>query len=191
MKRCAVLACHPATPCGPVRRFAVGVRERTGGLALEYRVEGDIDALSIAQPGLPQRADGLWQNTCFEAFIKGQGDEYCEFNFAPSAAWAAYRFTAYRQGMAVLENIEPVQIATYRDAHRFDLEALLNLDPWPMPDKGGCLLLGLSAVIQDRHGGVSYWAYAHAKGKPDFHHPDSFAFEFGLGPASFSQLQHF
>ena len=38
------------------------------------------------------------------------------------------------------------------------------------------LHIGLSAVIQDADGGTTYWALAHAPGKPDFHHPDSFAF---------------
>jgi hypothetical protein len=159
------------------------VRQCRDGLALEYRIEGDIDELSIPQPGIPRRADGLWQNTCFEAFIKGLGEGYGEFNFAPSAAWAAYRFTAYRQGMAALEDMEPVKIATSRDAHRFDLEARVNLGALPIAGSG--LLLGLSAVIKDRHGGISYWAIAHAEGRPDFHHPDSFAFELRPGPTPF------
>ena len=174
--RSAVLACHPATPCRPVGRFAVGVRQRPGWLVLEYRIEGDIGALSIPPPGLPQRADGLWRSTCLELFIKGLGEAYYEFNFAPSGAWAAYRFTAYRQGMAVLEGIEPVDIATHRDAHRFELAAAVNLGTLQMPYEGSGLRLGLSSVLQDRQGDVSYWAIAHAQGRPDFHHPDSFAF---------------
>jgi len=180
--RFAILVCHPSTPCGAIRRFAVEVRQSQGGLALEYRIEGDIEALSIPQPGPLHRADGLWQNTCLEAFVKGPGEEYYEFNFAPSAAWVAYRFTAYRQGMATVENMEPVKIAVYRDAHRFELEAVVNNpNRLPVMDGGIGLRLGLSAVIKDRHGGLSYWALAHPKDKPDFHHPDSFAFELGPG----------
>jgi hypothetical protein len=37
--------------------------------------------------------------------------------------------------------------------------------------------LGLSAVIEDKAGGKSYWALAHPPGKADFHHADSFARE--------------
>ena len=29
--------------------------------------------------------------------------------------------------------------------------------------------------MKDVDGGISYWALAHPPGKPDFHHPDSFA----------------
>jgi hypothetical protein len=37
--------------------------------------------------------------------------------------------------------------------------------------------LGLSAVIEDTRGSLSYWALAHPPGKPDFHHADGFALE--------------
>ena len=179
--RCAVLVCHPSTPCVAIRQFAVEVLHRQGRLVLSYRIEGDIDALSIPQIGPPQRSDGLWQNTCLEAFVKGPGEVYYEFNFSPSAAWMAYRFTSYRQGIVAVENIEPDNISVYRDSNRFELEAVVNNPNRPsMLDRGTGLLLGLSAVIKDAHdGGLSYWALAHPKGKPDFHHPDSFAFEFG------------
>jgi hypothetical protein len=39
------------------------------------------------------------------------------------------------------------------------------------------LFLGLSTVIEDDTGTLSYWALKHPSGKPDFHHPDAFALE--------------
>ena len=39
--------------------------------------------------------------------------------------------------------------------------------------------IGLSAVIEEEDGTISYWALRHAPGKPDFHHPDAFAMELG------------
>ena len=39
---------------------------------------------------------------------------------------------------------------------------------------------GLSAVIEDPNGVLSYWALRHPPGKPDFHHPDTFALEIDL-----------
>jgi len=179
--RHAVLVCHPSTPCESIRNFAVDVLQREGRISLHYRIDGDIDALSIPQIGPPQRSDGLWQNTCLEAFVKGPGEVYYEFNFSPSAAWMVYRFTSYRQGIVAVENIEPVKISVYRDSNRFELEAVVNNpNRSSMLDRGAGLLLGLSAVIKNAHdGGLSYWALAHPKGRPDFHHPDSFAFELG------------
>jgi hypothetical protein len=174
----AFLTCHPSTPCAAIRRFAVRVWRGGNTLALAYRLEGDIAALDIPPAGPPLRADGLWQNTCCEAFAKGAGQEYVEFNFSPSTAWASYRFTAYRQGMALVDMIEPVKIAVCRTARRFELEAIVNLGNPPMLAQG-TLRLGLSAVIKQTGGGVSHWAFAHPKAKPDFHHTDSFAFELG------------
>jgi hypothetical protein len=41
--------------------------------------------------------------------------------------------------------------------------------------------IGLSAVIEDTNGEISYWALAHPPGKPDFHHANGFAYE--ISPA--------
>jgi hypothetical protein len=40
--------------------------------------------------------------------------------------------------------------------------------------------LGLSAVVEHADGARSYWALQHPPGKPDFHHPDSFAMQLAL-----------
>lgn len=173
---CAVLACHPSTPCPAIRLFEVKVRPGEGKLALEYRLEGDIGALDIPPTDPSHRADGLWQNTCCETFIRGEGEVYYEFNFSPSTAWAAYRFTAYRQGMALADLAEPVKITVRHDAQRLELEAVVKLAGLPLP-KEGKLRLGLSAVVKQKHGELSYWAFAHPKDMPDFHHPDGFTFD--------------
>ena len=188
----ALLTCHPSTPCAAIRRFAVQVWRKGSKLALTYQLEGDIAALDMPPTSPPHRADGLWQTTCFEVFITvlPQTDlglktqpaldgGYYEFNFSPSTAWASYHFTAYRAGMAALDTMEPVKIAVCQTAHWLELAAIVNLEPLPMLAEG-TLGIGLSAVIKQKHGGVSYWAIAHPAGKPDFHHPDSLAF--GLDP---------
>jgi hypothetical protein len=46
---------------------------------------------------------------------------------------------------------------------------------------GASWRLGLSAVIEETSGRISYWALAHPPGKADFHHSDCFAHE--LPPA--------
>jgi hypothetical protein len=52
----------------------------------------------------------------------------------------------------------------------FELDAFVDWRDWPFIER-----IGLSAVIEDVDGGLSYWALAHPSDKPDFHHPDSFA----------------
>lgn len=171
-----VLTCHPSSPCETIRRFDVKLRAAHGELALEYALEGDIGELSIPAPAVPHRADGLWRSTCFEVFVKVQADavEYHEFNFSPSIAWASYRFNAYRQGMAVAEDMAVPKIVVRQDTNRFDLDVFLTLDSLTTETR-----LAVSAVIQEKSGRLSYWAYKHPPGKPDFHHPDSFAFQLG------------
>ena len=43
--------------------------------------------------------------------------------------------------------------------------------------QGRPLRLGLSAVVEDVDGILSYWALRHPSGKPDFHHTDAFALQ--------------
>ncbi len=185
----AILVCHPSTPCPTLHRVTVQAGREGSKLALKYRLEGDIDALDIPPTEPSDRTDGLWQTTCCEAFITvlPQTDSvlktesvfdrgYYEFNFSPSTAWAAYSFTAYRQGMAMAELGEPVKIAVCHDAGWLELESVVNLDGLGLPNEG-IWQLGLSAVVQQKSGDIAYWALTHPQGKPDFHHPNSFTFE--------------
>ncbi len=179
----AILTCHSSTPCAAVHQFAVRVWRDGGKLALQYRLDGEIDVLKIPPTAPAQRTDGLWQTTCCELFIKGSlqtesvlGGGYYEFNFSPSTAWAAYAFSAYRQGMASADLVEPVNIAVRQTVAWLELDAVVNVAGLALPNAGK-LHLGLSAVVQPKSGDSSYWAFAHPAGKPDFHHPDGFACE--------------
>lgn len=171
---------HPATPCPLIRHLTVRLRLTTeGSLCLEYAIDGDVNALRI--PGVlpPRRVDGLWQHTCCEVFLKEDGlPGYCEFNFAPSTEWAAYRFDGYREGMSALEIARLPEIAMYRDVGRLELKATLELEE---RTRGRGFSLALAAVIEATDGGLSYWALRHPEGRPDFHHPDGFALK--LAPA--------
>lgn len=167
---------HRDTPCDAVAAIAVEVtRPRPTSLALRYRLEGDITRLAVPGWVRRSRADELWKTTCFEAFVRhGQGDAYHEFNLSPSGQWAAYGFNGYRQGMTIHPGVEPRDLDRQADSGRLDITATLDLDRLGLaPD--AAWRLGLSAVIEETNGRKSYWALAHAPGKPDFHHPDSFA----------------
>jgi hypothetical protein len=134
------------------------------GLQLRYVVDGQFTA---PPPTGPRFADGLWQHTCFEVFVARKGmPGYREFNFSPSGEWAAYAFASNRQGMARLALAPRI---AFREK---TLEAEIPLEP-------GALRIGLSAVMEEADGTLSYWALKHAPGKPDFHHPDAFALEIG------------
>lgn len=122
------------------------------------------------------RTDGLWQHTCFEAFIGStSGPAYAEFNLAPSGAWAAYAFDDYRTGMRDLALPVNPQMAEESGLWQATipiarLDALLGSAPWR---------LAITSVIEATDGARSYWSLVHPPGKPDFHHPDCFAARLG------------
>ncbi|MBE2293779.1 MAG: DOMON-like domain-containing protein [Phycisphaerales bacterium] len=138
---------------------------------LDYRIEGDLSALCLPAPSTPHRADGLWRHSCCEAFLKVDGQAgYYEFNFAPSTAWALYRFTAYRAGMCAIAATPP-HLTSQLESDRFELQAIVHLDSLPT---GAAWWLAVAAIIETRDGELSYWALRHPTNPPDFHHPDSF-----------------
>jgi hypothetical protein len=150
-------------------------------IVLRYVLEGDLEYLIIPSEGAARRAHELWLHTCFEAFLGAVGlPGYHEFNFAPSRAWAMYRFSAPRQGMAVVTDARAPHLAMQRTAAGITLEATIfwrDLIPQIPPPR---LRIAMAAVVEDEGGRLSYWALQHPPGRPDFHHPDSFTLELEL-----------
>ncbi len=167
------LACHPQTPSQAIRGIDVVVGGTPGGiLTLTFALEGDLSGLRIPEPRPSRRVDGLWRHTCFEAFVMaGEGPGYREFNFSPSGEWAVYAFRGYRDGEKLEAELSP-GIVVRRSGDRLELDAGIRPDCLP---PGRSLRLGLSAVVEDAEGLLSYWALRHPPGKPDFHHTDAFA----------------
>jgi len=114
-------------------------------------------------------------------FIAEKGQQsYWEFNFSPSGEWAAYAFESYRDGGPIDDDGLHPKIQVRSAANSFELDAIVRLDRLPLARPGTSLRLGLSAVIEENDGTLSYWALKHPTGKPDFHHPDSFDLELAL-----------
>jgi hypothetical protein len=154
---------------------AEAVRRGTGGLVLSYFVTGRISELRLPPRAVATRTDELWQHTCFEAFACSSSEAgYYEFNFAPSTQWAAYRFSAYRNGMGIATEISGPRVEFQSASEHCALQASLDRDRINLPGDSPWRL-GLSAIIEETSGRKSYWALAHPPGKPDFHHPDCFA----------------
>lgn len=59
-------------------------------------------------------------------------------------------------------------------ADQLVLDASVNLQQVPEFANPEQLQLGLSVVLEDGDGNLSYGALLHPSTKPDFHHPDSF-----------------
>ena len=173
---------HPISERGAVQglveQLSVDVSRRDEKLVLRYCLVGDLRALRLPDPRPAARTDGLWRHTCFEAFVGyAGGGEYREYNFSPSGAWAAYHFTAYREGMSPLMKGAPPLLRPHLGEDQLELEATVDLRGLADSPARGSLKLGLSAVVEDRAHGLSYWALKHPVEKPDFHHADGFVIE--------------
>jgi hypothetical protein len=124
----------------------------------------------IPQPAEPERTEDLWHTTCFEAFLRGEGETgYREWNFSPSGQWAAYDFVSHREGRTDAEVAAPyVRIEDNLTWWAFGATIAVDAERgWQ---------LGLSAILEEKDGTKSYWALAHPDAdKPDFHDPVCFA----------------
>lgn len=172
---------HPASPRVSLDSVTVGLERDAGGLRLRYRYSGNSGLLRLPEPATPAMTHGLWRHTCCEAFVGGAGEAaYREFNFSPSGQWAAYAFRACRDrdeaatdrlAEAMKAALSPA-IALNRVDGRIELDATIPVTALP---RATALEIGLSTVLEDRDGGLTYWALRHPMAQPDFHHRDAFA----------------
>jgi hypothetical protein len=152
---------HPDTPPGAIHTVEAELQRVAGGAVARFRAIGDTSRLVIPSPAPPVRTEGLWQATCFELFVAGEGQSYREFNFSPSGAWAAYAFDAHRSGMRNAD--AKVEMQTLKNDKILSLIAEIEsefFDP---------SYIGLTAVIFETDAVTRYWATAFAPGEPDFH----------------------
>ncbi|MBA4264603.1 MAG: hypothetical protein C0453_05935 [Comamonadaceae bacterium] len=182
------LICHPATPGGFSLSITASVERLTDqpgdGWRIRYELQGDLAALLIPEPAKPGAADGLWQHTCFEAFVAQRGAAaYQEFNFSPSGQWAHYLFSAERVRDTAAESADASlisqmpSVAWHRLSEAFVLEACIPASAFHLKRSGPSLDLGLTAVIETRDHRLTYWALRHPCVKPDFHNRQGFAWQ--------------
>ncbi len=150
-------------------------------LSFQYVLRAEMPRIRVPAAHAPDRADGLWNHTCFEAFIASAGKAgYYELNFSPSGQWAIYSFDSYRKGMSPPDVSTPPTLSVRRGDYSLELDPTVSLHDLRAPQDARALKLALSAVIEDDSGTLSYWALKHAPDKPDFHHPDGFVLELPL-----------
>ncbi len=196
------LQAHPAADCTAVQAVTVEVEVLThphsnsslgmaGGLLLRYRLKGAMSGLRVpATMPAPGPADGLWQQTCFEAFVALPGEKaYREFNFSPSGQWAAYAFSDERIRETAACELPAPRLSITRAPDELVLEAWLRPSAVSDTNDAGCaavlhastLRAGFTAVIQAQDGSLSYWALHHPSDRPDFHCKDGWTASITLG----------
>lgn len=178
------LTCHPSTPTDAVQRLDAAVDRQPGGLLrVTFRLVGRLDRLRIPAADVPRIGARLWAHTCFEAFVAVAGaTAYHEFNVAPSGEWTVYAFSRYRDGAPLHDPALAPGIVVHRTNEHLELAVRLQLPRLSSQHRDAALRLGLSAVVEADDGTLSYWALRHPPGRPDFHHPDTFAVTLELSP---------
>ena len=170
---------HPAGPPGVVRAIESDLRRQADGrLGVSFSLDAELARLNLPPAGRPERADGLWRHTCFEVFFSAAGARsYCELNFSPSGAWAAYAFDSYRAGMRPLDLAEVPSARWVRSPQQLTLRAQVNAACLLPEGAGVNLHVALSAVVEEQSGTITYWALQHPAASPDFHHRGGFILE--------------
>jgi hypothetical protein len=143
-------------------------------LSLQYRVSGDIGKLVFSLPeGRAHRRHGLWQRSCFEAFLGTRGAaQYWEVNLAPCGDWNVYAFSGYREGMVEETAIGSLPFSFHVGDDEIWLDLQLDLRPLFCPRQ--VIEVGISAVMEHRDGANSLWALRHQGLVADFHHRSGF-----------------
>lgn len=162
----------PADP-GAGLELTGQIRRRGETLELVLRLVGDLASVVLAAPSSrPERRDDLWRSTCFELFIAAAGEPvYWEVNLSPSGHWNVYRFSSYRQGMENEPSLQALPFEFKPVPGSIELALAWRL-PVDLRSAQACLEVGVCAVIEQRHGQLSYWAATHPGDEADFHRRD-------------------
>jgi len=155
-------------------KIAGNIARNGNKLAIRYILENDLKEIAIAPPSnTPSRKHELWQDTCFEFFL-GIKDfaRYWEFNLSPVGHWNVYRFDGYRQGMQEETAFEKLSFNVQNQADGLILVLDVDLDKIISTEEA--IEVGITTVIKDRNGEVTYWALTHQGAEADFHLRDSF-----------------
>ncbi|MDJ0799322.1 MAG: DOMON-like domain-containing protein [Calothrix sp. MO_167.B12] len=146
-------------------------------LGINYVFQGDLEKIDIPTPAdIPTRQHELWQATCFEFFLGiKHSPHYWEFNLSPTEDWNIYRFDDYRQGMQEETAITSLPFTLHRQPETLQLSLQLDLHKFIAPEMN--LDIGITAVVKDVNGVITYWALKHSGEEADFHLRNSFTID--------------
>lgn len=145
------------------------LKKRGPRLFLEYKIRDPFNKVQISNHSKDVRKEGLWNETCFEFFIKQPSTgEYLEFHFAPqSGAWNVIHFNSYRKRSVEQFPWKNFKGLPNRRGFEIDLNMIEQiLGPGPYQ-------CGMTTVIKTQNE-ISYFALQHSDVMANFHHPASF-----------------
>ena len=119
-----------------------------------------------------ERVDNLWQDTCFELFLKPENtSRYWEWNLSPSGLWQSYTFSDTRLHQTKIEISPPEWIQFEKLKHSFLLHWSV---PLPRELQADPLWGHVTSILKMSDEALEYFAAHHPNAKPDFHDPKNF-----------------
>ncbi len=144
---------------------------------ISYKLQGALSNIDLGE-GNPHHARvmKLWEKSCFELFIKNADNSYIEFNFSPEFEFNCFYFAGLGDALCEYSRMDSVKIDILLSLDVFHLIAEIDKKKFPesfFMNKGH-LKVGITSVIQDKNGSISYWALSHHDTRPNFHDFKSF-----------------
>lgn len=142
---------------------------------ISYKVQGELPAIDLGE-GHPHHARviKLWEKSCFELFMKNAEDNYIEFNFSPEFEWNCFYFAKKGDALAEYARMDLVKVDILLSLDVFHLIVELDKKKFPENFFKGQLNAGITSVIKEKNGKLSYWALSHHDTRPNFHDFRSF-----------------
>jgi hypothetical protein len=157
----------------PAIQITGEIERQQNQLSIEYKLQGQAPIIIPQIVDTPSRQGNLWEYTCCEFFLGLENStQYWEFNLSPSGHWNVYRFLNYRQNLVEETAFDslPFQVSQEKEALQLKLEVNLSKIIFEQS-----LEVGISTVVEDEQGNLSYWALNHFAKEADFHQRNSFA----------------
>ncbi|MEH2210263.1 DOMON-like domain-containing protein [Nostoc sp.] len=163
----------PSTESFPDLKITGNISRNANQLTICYNLGGNLKKITVASPSnAPSRKHELWEDTCFEFFLSIKDSaRYWEFNLSPAGHWNVYRFDGYRQGMQEETAFEKLPFSVHNQANALVLALDVDLDKIVLAEQA--IEIGITTVIKNIDGNVSYWALTHKGDEADFHLRDS------------------
>ena len=152
---------------------------------ISFSIKNDLQSIDLGDSTpCKERIIKLWEKTCFELFIKNQNGAYLEFNFSPNFGWNCFFFNQKGEELKEWETMQMPSTDVLLSIDHFLLVAEIKKIYFPKTffdrsnNVANNLEAGITCVIKDKLGTLSYWALAHCDTRPNFHHFDSFKYKF-------------
>jgi hypothetical protein len=153
------------------------ITRSSSALSISYNLYDPEEIVLVpARSEQPLRKHNLWEETCFEFFLRVKASEpYWEFNLSPSGHWNIYHFDTYRQGMK--EEMAFATVPFRFNAQPDSLSLRISIDLRAIVQPEQILEIAVSTVVKCKDGSIAYWALVHPSTQADFHDRHSFIFE--------------